>query len=325
LHLTRAEVDRALELAERMRTIAEASRDRLMRLEAHHALWMTHFFRGELAAALHHLDAGEPLYDPAEDRKSALVYLHDQQPRSPTARSSCGAGRIDQALEASRQAVEHARGLGHPMSLAFTMVNAGWLRLLRREPEACAEQAETVIAYTTEQGVPFWMSHGLVLRGWALAQQGELERGIADLEQGLASMTAMGTDLGRSAHYAHLAAATARAGRFTEARGLIERSKALVAATGERYYEPEILRLDAELVLVEAGGADSAPSEARARAEALLHTAIACASIQGARTLELRTTTALARVCGRGAKGSRRAPACRPARVLSPKASTQPI
>jgi predicted ATPase len=189
------------------------------------------------------------------------------------------------------------------MSLAFTMVNAAWLRLLRREPEACAEQAETVIAYTTEQGVPFWMSHGLVLRGWALAEQGEIERGTADLEQGLASMTAMGTDLGRSAHYAHLAAATARAGRFTEARGLIERSKALVAATGERYYEPEILRLDAELVLAEAGGADDAPSEARARAEALLHTAIACASIQGARTLELRTTTALARVCGRGPKG----------------------
>jgi DNA-binding winged helix-turn-helix (wHTH) protein/predicted ATPase len=305
LHLTRAEVDGALELAERMRTIAEASRDRLMRLEAHHALWMTHFFRGELAAALHHLDEGEPLYDPAEDRRSALVYLHDAKAAALSDRSLIlwSLGRIDQALEASRQAVEHARALGHPMSLAFTMVNAGWLRLLRREPEACAEQAETVIAYTTEQGVPFWMSHGLVLRGWALAEQGELEQGIADLEQGLASMTAMGTDLGRSAHSAHLAAATARAGRFTEARELIERSKALVAATGERYYEPEILRIDAELVLAEAGGADRAPSEARARAEALLHTAIACASTQGARTLELRATTALARVCGRGTKG----------------------
>ena len=48
------------------------------------------------------------------------------------------------------------------------------------------EQAEAVIAYATEQGVPFWMPHGLALRGWALAEQGELERGIADLEQGLA-------------------------------------------------------------------------------------------------------------------------------------------
>ena len=83
----------------------------------------------------------------------------------------------------------------------------------------------------------------------------------------------------------------------------MERSKALVVATGERYYEPEIHRLDAELVLAEAGGADGAPSDARARAEALLDTAIECASRQGARTLELRAMTTLARVCGRGAKG----------------------
>ncbi len=37
----------------------------------------------------------------------------------------------------------------------------------------------------------------------------------------------------------------------------MERSKALVLGTGERYYEPESTRLDAELVLAEAGGADS--------------------------------------------------------------------
>ena len=113
----------------------------------------------------------------------------------------------------------------------------------------------------------------------------------------------METGLGQTPHYAHLAAAKARVGRFGEARELIERCKALVTATGERYYEPEIHRLDAELVLAEAGGADGAPSDARERAEALLHTAIECASRQGARTLELRAMTALARVCGRGAKG----------------------
>ena len=48
----------------RIHTIAEASGDRLMRLEAHHALWTTHFFRGELAAAFQNLETGEPLYDP---------------------------------------------------------------------------------------------------------------------------------------------------------------------------------------------------------------------------------------------------------------------
>ena len=69
------------------------------------------------------------------------------------------------------------------------------------------------------------------------------ESGLDELvEEGLASMTAMGTDLGRSAHSAHLAAAMARAGRFTDARDLIERSKALVVATGERLRLIEIVR-----------------------------------------------------------------------------------
>jgi predicted ATPase len=160
-----------------------------------------------------------------------------------------------------------------------------------------------VIAYATEHGLPFWMASGLALRGWALVERGELERGMADLEQGLGSLNATGASLGRSPHLANLAAARARAGRLAEARELLDQCKALVTATSERYQESEIHRLDAELVLAEAGGAGGVPSDARERAEARLHTAIECARRQGARTLELRAATALARLCGRGAKG----------------------
>lgn len=39
----------------------------------YHGLWTTHFFRGELAETLCHLDEGEPLYDAVADRSSALV------------------------------------------------------------------------------------------------------------------------------------------------------------------------------------------------------------------------------------------------------------
>jgi DNA-binding winged helix-turn-helix (wHTH) protein/predicted ATPase len=305
LHLTRAELDRALELAVRIQTIGEMSGDRLLRLQGHHALWMTHFFRGEFAAAMHHLDEGEPLYDPVEDRGSALVYGQDAKASAISCRSMLlwSFGRIDEALEGIRRAEEHGRTLGHPMSLALILMNASWLRLLRREPRECREHAEALIAYATELGAPFFIPNGLLLRGWALAEQGDVERGIADAEQGLALKTAMETGLGRTPNYAHLAAAKTRVGRFTEARELIERSKALVTATGERYHEPEIHRIDAALVLAEAGGADGAPSEARQRTEVLLHTAIECARRQGARTLELRAMTALARLRQRGAKG----------------------
>lgn len=304
MHLTRAELDRALELCGRIQAIAAASDDRSLRLQSHHASWTTHFFRGELGAAFRHIEEGEPLYDTIDDRGSALVYGHDAKADAVSYRAILlwSFGRVDQALEVHRRAVAHARALGHPMSLAFVLINTGWLRLLRREPEACAKEAEAVIAYSTEQEVPFWTAHGLLLRGWALAERGELTRGILEIEQGLASMAAIESGLGRTAHHAHLAAARARAGDVAEARELMETAKALVASTGERYHEPEIHRLDAELVLAEAGGLGRASARARDRAEGALRTAIDCARGQGARTMELRATTMLARLRGRGSK-----------------------
>ncbi len=305
LHLTRSELDSALQLADRIQTIAEASGDRLMRLQAHHGLWTVHYVRGDFTKALQHIDQGEPLYDPDADRTSALVYLHDARATAMSVRSLIlwNFGRIDHALEVNRQSVEHARTLGHPVSFAYVLVHAGWLRMLRREPEACDAEAEAVIAYATQHELEYWMARGLLLRGWALAEQGALEDGIADMERGLASLAALGTRIGQTTYHAQLVPAMMRAGRFQEARALIERTKALVASTAERYYEAEIHRLDAELVVAEAGGADRAPAAARRRAAGLLQTAIECAAHQGARTLELRATTTLARVCGRGTVG----------------------
>jgi adenylate cyclase len=182
------------------------------------------------------------------------------------------------------------------------MVFAAWIRHCRREPDACRDEGEAALAYCGERGLPFWMPHAFAARGWALTETGEIERGIVELEKGLALWKALGASCGRSAHEAILAASYARAGRLAEARDLLERAKAMVEA-GERFHEPEIRRIDAELVLAEAGGADNAPAEARERAETLVHAAIECAARQGARTLELRAATMLARLCRRGAKG----------------------
>jgi predicted ATPase len=309
LHLTRAELDSALEMCGRMQSIAEESGERHLLLQTHHSLWMTHFFRGELAAASRHIEEGEPLYDLVADRTSALIYAHDAKAAAISYRAILlwSFGRVDQALAVASEAVAFARTLGHPMSVAFVMVNVGWLRFLRREPEAGHEAAEAVITYAAEQQVPFWSAHGLLLRGWALAERGARVQGIADIEQGLASMAAIESALGRTAHYANLAMAKAGAGELGAARELMDRAKALVATTGERYHEPEIHRLDAELMLIEASGAKRTPRSVRERVEAALHASIACARDQGARTLELRATTMLARLGGRGTARASRA------------------
>jgi adenylate cyclase len=277
-----------------------------MRLAAHHALWLARFFRGEFAAALRHIDEGESLYEPGEDPRSALVYVHDPKTDALSYRAFVlwQLGRVDQALEISHQALAHARALGHPLSLAGAMHCAARVRFLRGELEASREMAEALDAHAREHDLPHWEAYGLQLHGSVIAAQGELAEGTAELEKGLALAAAIGTRGALSAYWANLVAARMRAGHLAEARADLERCKELLAI-GERFHEPEIHRLDAELVLAEAGGAHAATARARERAERLLHEAIECAGRQGARMLELRAATSLARLLRRGAKGKR--------------------
>ena len=56
--------------------------------------------------------------------------------------------------------------------------------LIRRQ--AVQEQAEAAIALCNEHGFPYWLAEGTMLRGWALAEQGQGTEGIRELRRGLA-------------------------------------------------------------------------------------------------------------------------------------------
>ena len=51
----------------------------------------------------------------------------------------------------------------------------------RREGRATQEHAEAAISLATDQGFPLWMAIGAILRGWALAHQGQAKEGIAQI------------------------------------------------------------------------------------------------------------------------------------------------
>jgi hypothetical protein len=61
---------------------------------------------------------------------------------------------------------------------------AAALRQLRGEVGRARELAEIDLALTTEEILPFFRSHAMILRGWALVGQGQGEEGIAQLREG---------------------------------------------------------------------------------------------------------------------------------------------
>ena len=91
------------------------------------------------------------------------------------------------------------------------------LHQFRREGQAAQERAEAVIALSTRAGVSVLRWRGeLILRGWALAEQGQGEEGIAQIRQGLAACRATGAELWRPHFLALLAEAYGKVGQAEE-------------------------------------------------------------------------------------------------------------
>jgi class 3 adenylate cyclase/predicted ATPase len=260
---------------------------------AHHAMGNTLLWFGELGAARMHLEKGIALYQPDWSRSLAFRFGFN-------CASNChfSLGRVlwhlgypDHALTCAEQAVVTAAAVSHPVSRAGALSWAAALHQLRGEVGRAREVAETALALTTEEMLPFFRAHAIVLRGWTLVRQGQSEEGIARLREGLVAYRATGADLECSHWLALLAEAYRDTGEPEQGLRLTGEALDHVAQTGIVYYEPELHRLDAELRL-----RLDTPDEQRA--ETSFRHALETARRQQAKSLELRAATSLARLWG---------------------------
>jgi DNA-binding winged helix-turn-helix (wHTH) protein/predicted ATPase len=250
-YLTRAELQTARELGEQLLGLAHRAQDPTLLPAVHLVVGQPLFFLGELALAHAHLEQSIVLSDRRTDRSRAVDSL-----REPDVTSLCYEawvlwllGYAEQALKRTHAAFSLAQELSHPQGLACALSYAAGLHYFRREPQAAQEQAEAAIRLSTERGLPFWVAMGTLLRGWALAMHGRGEEGMAQMHQGLATWRAMGVVVGQPSFLAMLAEAQGEAGQAEAGLHTLAEAFALVAQTGERYYEVELYRLQGELAL----------------------------------------------------------------------------
>jgi predicted ATPase len=126
----------------------------------------------------------------------------------------------------------------------------------------------------------------MILRGWALVEQGQEDEGLAQLRQGLITYRATGAELERPHWLGLMAEACAKTGRMEEALRAVSEALTAIEHNGIRYYEPELNRLEGELRL---------HLDAQ-QAEVCFRRAIEIARAQHAKSLELRAATSLARL-----------------------------
>jgi TOMM system kinase/cyclase fusion protein len=295
-YLVRAELQTALELGEQLLTLAQRQHAPAFLLEASYALGDTLFNLGEIVLAEEHLEQGITLYDPRQHSSQAFLYGQDPGVtcRAFAAWALWCRGYPDQALKRSHEALTLAQELAHPFSQAHALNVAAQLHQFRREGQAAQERAEAAITLSSEHGFALWLAWGTVLQGWALVEQEQVEKGIAQMRWGLAACRATGAELARPHLLALLAEGYREMGQTEE--GLIALAEALdlVHRSGERYYEAELYRLKGTLTLQ--SRVQGPKSQVEKEAEECFLKAIEIARRQQAKSLELRAAMSLSRL-----------------------------
>src|SRR5262249_20662173 len=152
-------------------------------------------------------------------------------------------GYPDQALQRIHEALALAREMGHLSSLAYALDWAAMLHRFRWEVEAVQERTAAAITLSTEQGFALYVAWGTIVRGWALAEQGQGAEGTAQIHQGLAFSRASGIQAVLPYHLALLAEAYSKAGQGEEGLCMLTEALTLVSSCGEGNYAAELYRL----------------------------------------------------------------------------------
>jgi DNA-binding winged helix-turn-helix (wHTH) protein/predicted ATPase len=302
--IVRAEHEKALGLAEHLLRVAERANDEALLLQAHNALGMTYFFRGDFAAANEHLAQCLALYDPQHHNTLAFSYA-GQDPRVTayvfSAWASQASGYADQALKRIHDALSSAQGLSHPYSLSFARGVAAGIQQLRKDAQLTQDLAQASLELATEHGFPFWSAFQDILLGWVLVKRGRADEAITQMSRGMEAYWATGAELLRPYFNGLLAEALAEKGSVERGLALLNKALEIVDKTGERFYEAELYRRKGELLIRSdpelPDSPDVTPESSRwAAIEECFLKAISIARQQGAKWFELRSSTNLARL-----------------------------
>jgi tetratricopeptide (TPR) repeat protein len=292
------DLPRAHQLSRQMLALGDRLGDRAMQLDGHHAMGCDLFRMADLDRAREHLERALSLYDPTRADEAYRWTGHD--PRTcclaHLALTLCYAGAHAQARYRAYEMLEWSEEVRLPFGLAQARMTLGWLHVERGETGVALAHLERALALGTEHDLPYCILMASLLKGRALAEQGDGSAGRRILEEGAALARLMGPHVAE-AEYLALSARLAVLAGEAGAGDAVERALALAREREENFLLSDLERLRGEALLMQDAGATArgaAPAEADA--EAAFRSAMRIARQQGARARELRAAFELAKL-----------------------------
>ena len=194
-------------------------------------------------------------------------------------------GHSERALTESRAVLALVEPGANPMALGIALAYEAMLRQFRREAPETLQTAEAALALCEQHEVPYYRAWATFLLGWARAVTGLRSAGIAEMELALRGLESTGTGLRMPYYLGLLAEGYLLDGSAPRAGDMVDSALEMGRRTGERWCEPELLRLRG-VILQAQGHSDEA--------EASLREGLSLAHRQGSLGPELRLATTLA-------------------------------
>jgi class 3 adenylate cyclase len=287
--LMRQPVPKTVGLARDLHELAADEEDPAKLAVAHRALGYSLLIAGELARAREILDRGIALADALSDHQFAVYGEHPGMVcRAYGGQAKILMGFPELGARLLEEAVAHARREKNAHDLAWALGVAGHIFQLHHEPLTTLRFASEAIETARENRLPQWLALGERCKGWALHCFGEIEAGMNLQQEGVKRWYETGAALHTTHCEVILSESYLRQGAIAAARSHLAAARVHRSSYGEEYFAAEIDRLEALLLYNE-----KAPTEV---VEECLANSLTTARRQGARLLELRTATTLARM-----------------------------
>jgi predicted ATPase/DNA-binding winged helix-turn-helix (wHTH) protein len=280
----------ALEIAERIRRLANARRDLAASNNVDRQAGTALRYMGELAASRRHLERMIGRYVPPVGRSDIARFQLDPRlaARGTLANILWLQGYPDQALALAAQQLEGARLADHAVALCNALVHTACpINLLCGNLPAADELLSETEAHVADHGMTVWGAMTRCLRGEWLLKQGKAS-GLTILRGALDELSRLNFRMRYPAHLGAYAAGLSAQGEDDAAQAVIDEAIALSQTSGEVWAMPELLRIKGDLA--RDGRLDGRAHDACE----CYRQAMTLASAQGALSWELRAATSLA-------------------------------
>ena len=245
----------AMQIAERVYSLAQEQDDPALMLRAYNALASTFYFLGDFESARQYARRGVQIWrsgsvqSSAEDFFSPPVYCLCYE-----AASKWFLGEIASCHALIDEAISTAKELKDMNALGLALIYAADLGFAERNPAEVDRLASEVIELSTRRNFLNYLASATIYRGWAHSTLGNPAEGIPLIEQGIRDYRATGSMRRMPYFLVQKAEALYFADRVSEALEAITEAEGVVERSEERWWCAELHRLRA--VFLTAMGAE---------------------------------------------------------------------